>query len=595
MKIMYTLGRFLALALVAAPIASIAGTYVWAGGSDGRWNNPLSYEGGTAGGPVPGSSDEVWLPKNTTVNIDVSDAESFAVFANIYCVHPSNNTSVLVFDVPQGVTSVVNSAINYLGWDGGNTGYVVKKGPGALALNSYTRYNKNGNSNYRDNYVNYNVEAGTLILPQNTTATHNGYYGIVTISNGAGVVMECAVASPKYDVHTYMYGLYGSGTIRDEYKGSGAHSLRVTGNGEFSGVLTDNVRWYGSGNVALTGTNSTMAISFQHYYNGNSGNYSGVEGESAPQGIISIRKFGKIGEPSSIGKSEQVVTRDHSAVLRYIGDGETTDKMLLIWDTAKAPAVLDAGATGGLVWTGIWKQNTITNNGARVNHRLVLTGSNTVPCVFSGQLNSTTFTFPETVQTNYDFYISKYGTGTWRFADSSDNATKRTFAGGIAVHEGVLQFESMEEKGTVCSLGTATNLHEDVTGPATLPQVDYAYALGGGVGGGSACRARIRRHQRASDFSRLRLRAEDRNQRTRNSGGKRQVDGAERREGGYGWRAHACAGRHVHHAQRDERHQRWCRHGIRGEARFRHMGDRPRPFVLRCARREGGDAPRAPG
>ena len=50
MKIMYTLGRFLALALVAAPIASIAGTYVWAGGSDGRWNNPLSYEGGTAGG-----------------------------------------------------------------------------------------------------------------------------------------------------------------------------------------------------------------------------------------------------------------------------------------------------------------------------------------------------------------------------------------------------------------------------------------------------------------------------------------------------------------------------------------------------------------
>ena len=470
----------LALVSMGCALGVGADTFVWAGGSNGRWNDPLSYEGGVENGPVPGATDEIWIPKDTTINIDVTDVGSFAVFANVYCIHPTNNTSVLVFDIPSGVTGVVNSAINYTGWKGGNIGYVVKKGAGALELTSCTRYNNNGNINYRDNYVNYIIEQGDLILPQNTTTKHNGYYGDVAISNGATVFLETTSPSENLEVHTYMQSLDGDGDVRDLYAGTASHTLRVQMSGTFAGRLTENVRWYGSGNINLTGTNSTMTGAFQHYYNGNGKNYSGVEGENAIQGIIGIKKFGKKGEASSIGSNEQIGTRDHGAVIRYLGEGETTDKTLLVSDTARAPVVLDAGAVGGLAWTGIWQQNT-GKTANRSNHRLVLTGSNTVPCVFSGQLNSATFTNPETVRTNYDFYVSKYGSGTWRFADSTDNAANRTFAGGIAVHEGVLQFDSINEKGVPSALGTSTNLHADLTGPGTLPQVDYAYVLGGGA------------------------------------------------------------------------------------------------------------------
>ena len=466
-----------------AATSAYAGTFVWSGGERGKWNNPLSYEGGTDGGNVPGASDEVWIPKSTTVNIDVTDADSFAVFANVYRIRPTNNTAVLVFDVPAGVTSVVNCAINTDSWAGGNSGWVVKKGLGGLELTSYTRFNNNGNSNYRDNYVNYCVEAGDLIMPQNTTTKHNGYYGNMVISNGANVVLEKAAAN--LEVHTYMQNLSGEGTIVDNYSGSASHTLRVQGREceSFAGTLTENVRWYGSGRTYLVGTNSTMTSAFQHYNNSSSAStmYSGVEGESSSYGVIGIKKFGKTGEPSSIGSNVQIGTRDFGCVIRYLGDGETTDKTLFVWDTVRAPVILDAGATGGLVWNGIWTQNT-GKTANRSNHRLVLTGSNTVPCVFSGKLNSATFTSPETVQTNYDFYISKYGSGTWRFADNTNNAANRTFAGGIAVHEGTLQFDSLNERDVASALGTAANLHADATGPGTLAHVDYAYVLGGGAG-----------------------------------------------------------------------------------------------------------------
>ena len=472
----------LALAAMGWAFGATAETVVWNGGSNGRWNDPLSYAGGVADGPVPGVADEVQIPANTTINVDVTDTESFAVFAGVYRIQPMADTSILVFDVPANVTSVVHCAINYDSWSNGNKGYVVKKGAGGLQLSSYTLYNNNGNSNYRDNYLNYRVEEGTLILPQDTTTEHNSYYGYVAISNGATVVMESTSSSANKAVHTYMLTLDGDGDVVDLYNGSASHTLRVTMGGTFSGRLTENVRWYGSGNVNLTGTNSTMANGFQHYYNASKSTdrFSGVDGENASQGIIGIMKFGKTGQPSSIGANAQLGTRDYGCVIRYLGEGETTDKTLFVWDTGRAPVVLDAGAVGGLVWDGTWTQNT-GKTANRSNHRLVLTGSNTVPCVFSGQLNSATFTDPETVQTNYDFYISKYGSGTWRFADNTNNAANRTFAGGIAVHEGVLQFDSINEKGVVSSLGTSTNLHADQTGPATLPQVDYAYVLGGGA------------------------------------------------------------------------------------------------------------------
>ena len=110
----------LAFAVMGCACGASAEMFVWNGGTDGRWNDPLSYADGVAGGPVPGAADEVQIPANTTINVDVEDADSFAVFSGVKRIKPMADTSVLVFDVPANVTSVVHCAINYDSWANGN-------------------------------------------------------------------------------------------------------------------------------------------------------------------------------------------------------------------------------------------------------------------------------------------------------------------------------------------------------------------------------------------------------------------------------------------------------------------------------------------
>ena len=194
---------FVSFVLMGAAFA--AAEFTWCGGENGAWNDPRSYEGGVAGGKLPGAEDEVWIPRNTTVKIDVTNAESFNVFANVKRIRPESDTSVLVFDIPAGVTSTVNSAINKDSWVGANTGCIVKRGEGVLKLESSANYRNNDNDNGRDNYVNYTIESGTVIFPQNVTRkNYRGYYGRCEIAEGATLVTEGGES-----VRTYIYGIVG--------------------------------------------------------------------------------------------------------------------------------------------------------------------------------------------------------------------------------------------------------------------------------------------------------------------------------------------------------------------------------------------------
>ena len=109
------------------------------------------------------------------------------------------------------------------------------------------------------------------------------------------------------------------------------------------------------------------------------------------------------------------------------------------------------------------------------NLRLVLTGSNIHECVFSGILNKF-----QKDGNDYDFIISKQGTGTWHFADTADNSANRTFGGPIKIEEGVFRFDSLEEKGVACSVGTAERYA--ITPDGVLQESEaYAFHLGGGA------------------------------------------------------------------------------------------------------------------
>ena len=425
-----------------AEVAFAAVEFTWNGGENGAWNDPLSYVGGVAGGNLPGADDEVWIPKDTTVNINVTNAESFKIFANVKRIRPESDTSVLVFDIPAGVTSVVNSAFNKDSWAGANTGLIVKRGEGVLKLESFANFRNNGNDNGRDNYVNYTIESGTVIFPQNVTHNnYRGYYGRCEIAEGATLVTEGGTS-----VRTYIYGIVGGGTITNYSSSTKILGCSGTG-GEFSGRITYPLKWYSSGRVMLTGTDSTMAGDFQHM------DLHKFTAQPDPllrtSGVVGLAKIGRKGEPSSCGITENIVFREKSAALIYLGEGETTDRNLVIWDTASGPAYLDGGAHGGLHWSGNWSA---AAGGNKENHHIVLTGSNTSECVFFGGLSVW-----ESGGNVYDFAVTKQGIGTWHFADSADNASMRTFGGPISVENGVFRFDSLAETGTVCSVGTAVN------------------------------------------------------------------------------------------------------------------------------------------
>ena len=190
------------------------------------------------------------------------------------------------------------------------------------------------------------------------------------------------------------------------------------------------------------------------------------------KGVLGIAKFGKVGEPSSIG-TMGIETERGAGMLLYLGSGEDTDKDIRVcgyWSSAKevcGAVVVDAGAVGGLRFTGgKWAHTPGTGNAV---HGIVLTGSNETASVIGN-------TFESVYGSGhyYPFHITKRGTGVWRMAD-----TVMGHRAGFFVEEGRLQFDSIAEKGITCSLGTSDILTTNYrSGWDDSQLVDYAFTLG---------------------------------------------------------------------------------------------------------------------
>ena len=190
-------------------------------------------------------------------------------------------------------------------------------------------------------------------------------------------------------------------------------------------------------------------------------------------GVTGVTKLGLKGEASSIGENYGIRTLNYGGGLLYLGSEDPTDRDFSVLRPNMGISFIDAGATGGLEWRGAFVlSGNASNNGMGI---LGLLGSNTVPCVFSGAMTTREYN-----NTNYCFFVEKAGSGTWRFADAPVNRTQRTFWSSMAVKNGTFQFDSMEEAGTPCALGLATNLTASYYGlrnDAAHPG-PYAYWLG---------------------------------------------------------------------------------------------------------------------
>ena len=329
----------------------------------------------------------------------------------------------------------------------------------------------------------YTVAEGTLKLHNyvGRTRPYAAYvYGWCTVSNGATLVMCNADSSTESSFNQLIcYGLF------TNENASVAHALTTRLNdkggdnlmaGQMGGKMTLRL---GQGVFNITSTNNTFTSFYPR------------SGDTTNQTIVGIMKFGNIGEtessigPSGVLKSEVGQIAGGSALFRYLGTGETTDKTLeLKLDSKYAqmthnpPSGFDGGPYGGAIFTGEWK---VTDT---YMHVLRLTGSNSVPCQYNG-----IFTITSANGIHYSPHILKDGSGVWRFNETF----KRSWAYSIglsaafSIEEGILQFDTLGEVGENCALGTAGDLHDKYIGAYDASkEVDWAYSLGATNGTGMA-------------------------------------------------------------------------------------------------------------
>ena len=462
---------FLAAAICACSLAAVAATRTLKNGvSD--WTLPASYDEGVA----PVANDLVALPADRAVTLDASDTASWALVESLARIIPAADTSVLTVNVASGEATLTTPFSDCQQADdtSGNPAYygigtLVKTGAGNLNLGSSAgRYRSTGGG-YFDYYAALTIQSGTVTLPQEVTLGGSLYYGPVAISNGATLV-AMKTAATVYP-STMVWQLTGEGTVTSSgTRPINVRAWRKADGCEFAGKISGSLPWNQSGRVKLTGTASDTTGKFSLYcnYGTLAGNWWG--------GYAEVAKLGKAGEASSIGAGETISAGLHGAGLLYAGSsGDECDKKFSLDDSIAFPGYcfIDAGAYGAIRWTGEWGQSSY-NSDLTKTHRLVITGSNVNECVMSGKIADAPAHGSDNYRL-YPIYIIKRGTGTWRMADNAN----RTGGGGYAIEEGTLRYDSIAEKGTVCSLGTATNLTENYTG-ADLEshRADYAYLLG---------------------------------------------------------------------------------------------------------------------
>jgi autotransporter-associated beta strand protein len=308
------------------------------------------------------------------------------------------------------------------------------------------------------------IEKGTLITPQTDAQIYS--FGPVVMSNDTALVI-----SPSN--RTHLAALNGYGTVSNTAKKATGQYFQVGMDGtdrvfpvsHFYGRINGGgIKWYSTGTTYLYNNANTFE-----------GNgfvvYGRSSGEGTNRGHLYFTTFGKKGKASAIGGSYAALESRIGGCYHYIGSGdETTDKGFTWRAQVARQVVMDAGPTGGVTFAEGWYQYSGEEKDTRMG-RLRITGDNKKPCIVTGTIS----TSAACNGTNYTTYITKDGTGTWRFANDS-NAQK----GALAIKDGTLQFTSIAEHGENCALGLSTILHEDYQGYRDDSRaVDYAFLLGG--------------------------------------------------------------------------------------------------------------------
>ena len=441
--------KLMFVATLVPVLAFGAGEYTWVGNASSSWLDASSY---TLGGqPVddrPPAGATVVFPRSSTATIN---DDSIAYVSSLGRLQIATDAQI---GISISTNAVLGCAI--AGTSTGTPyGTVVKTGGGRLSLMAVgivTSSNK-----YYDYFTAFDVQAGEVAFPQGA----GGLSGKTEYTGALSVAEDATIRIPD-NAATYATAISGAGAIVCD--ATSAQTLRVMGSGTsgFSGVLQ-------GPKLAFAAWNGTVNLS------GTENDFTGNVELNGADAALGVGKFGMQADAtSSIGTDSSIEVKANGGMIRYLGTvADVTDKTFSFYPGSVADgsiAGFDAGAFGGVTFSGNWVLYDNKSNPARMRW-LILTGSNTTQaCTMSGDMP---------LEAGYDddepytFTVTKRGTGIWKFSGD------RALAGAVNVDNGTLLFDSLGEKGEPSALGTATMLYEEYNGAKIDERkVDYAIRLG---------------------------------------------------------------------------------------------------------------------
>jgi len=389
----------------------------------------------------------------STVSLPAGDTEvtdgDYASVAALASVVLSHKTSRIVFNLSD------DHSASPLGCSIVGAGKIVKTGGGVLQFGAPHNTRTVSNEGWYDYFTTNGIEivAGTLKFPQSSGSMNR--YGHVVMSEGATLF----AANDKESV---VESLNGYGTVTNT---ATANTNFRIGNSPTTYTKSTFYGKIGGSKLQLRTDGYVELMNPSNTYGGNLMVLRNADAYPKDnRGITAVVTLGKTGQFSSSGVSSSIQIR-YGGLLRYLGSGETCDKRLYTFANASTPVTFDAGATGGISWTGDFYM------AEKADGRIVLTGDNSKECSWSGpwaQANA-----------GYACYLAKEGSGTWRLGVNAN----RKNDGAWAVRNGTLKFDSLAERGEVCSFGLSTNLWTDAyrTSMGSRRAVDYAVLLGSGT------------------------------------------------------------------------------------------------------------------
>ena len=446
---------------VSGLLPAVATTYYYVGASNDWWN-AASYSTTTSASDnktMPGSQDSVTVRTNQKLYMD----DTTVAFLNTIMGLNMNCTGASLY-LNLTTNATVTCAIGDVGAHPYYNNCLIKDGGGVLSFDGSSGNNPDwgiyGSGTSKNNYrqcMSFDVRGGGVRLAPKRSDVYRYYIGSVKLAQGTTFYNVNGTGLQVFLVGT----LSGAGTFTTENTGDAyvVYINDVSGGGlpagEFSGTLSGKMNVKIKQSTYLTGTDNSGVSALTGF---------GYSEDNDNIGVVGIRTWA-----GSFG-SKGFHTQEGGWCLRFLNEEDEVVKAAFA--IKNSPLAIDAGARGGIWfqpnnWWG-WE------NSANVQQRLIFTGSNTIANVVNGPIEN---------RPNYpSFFVTKRGTGIWRFDNENITNSNTSIAGlrGVfAVDEGTLEAVSLAEAGQRCSLGYADQLFEDKSAATnTLATVPYAIRLG---------------------------------------------------------------------------------------------------------------------